>query len=92
MAAPYSASAAEDEVLLEQIDTKGVITLNRPKALNALNLSMIRKIMPKMEVSKFSLLWVRERRLRWFGHVGRSSGEISTAYDMQIDGGQGGPS
>ena len=58
MAAPYSASAAEDEVLLEQIDTKGVITLNRPKALNALNLSMIRKIMPKMEVSKFSLLWV----------------------------------
>ena len=33
-------------------------------------------------------------RLRWFGHVARSSGAIRTAYDMQIDGkrGQGGPS
>ena len=27
-----------------------------------------------------------ERRLRWFGHVERSSGAIRTAYDMQIDG------
>ena len=31
-----------------------------------------------------------ERRLRWFGHVARSSGAIRTAYDMQIDGGRGG--
>ena len=28
-------------------------------------------------------------RLRWFGHVARSSGAISTAYDMQIDGKRG---
>ena len=34
----------------------------------------------------------RERRLRWFGHVVRSSGAIRTACDIQIDGGQGGPS
>ncbi|KAL3836281.1 hypothetical protein ACJMK2_021718 [Sinanodonta woodiana] len=47
MAAPYS-SSVEDEVILQKIDTKGVITLNRPKALNALNLNMIRKILPKM--------------------------------------------
>ena len=31
----------------------------------------------------------RERRLRWFGHVARSSGAIRTAYDMQIDGKRG---
>ena len=39
-------------------------------------------------------LILRERRLRWFGHVERSSGAISTACDIQIDGrrGQGGPS
>ncbi|KAL4228647.1 hypothetical protein ACF0H5_011692 [Mactra antiquata] len=47
--APYStASKMDDEVLLQKIDTKGIITLNRPKSLNALNLNMIRKIMPQM--------------------------------------------
>ena len=30
-----------------------------------------------------------ERRLRWVGHVERSSGAIRTAYDMQIDGKRG---
>lgn len=34
----------QEDVLIEDIGNKGVITLNRPKALNALNLSMIRKI------------------------------------------------
>ena len=31
-------------------------------------------------------LILRERRLRWFGHVERSSGAIRTACDIQIDG------
>lgn len=43
-----SSSSAED-VILEKFGTKGVITLNRPKALNALNLSMIKKIYPKLK-------------------------------------------
>ena len=30
-------------------------------------------------------LILRERRLRWVGHVERSSGAIRTAYDIQID-------
>lgn len=48
-AQPYTTSSSiDDEVLIQQIDTKGLITLNRPKALNALNLNMIRKIMPQM--------------------------------------------
>ena len=59
MAAPYSTSAS-DEVILEQINTKGLITLNRPKALNALNLSMIRTIMPKMEVREINMVTSRK--------------------------------
>ena len=43
-------SSMADEVTLEKVDTKGVITLNRPKALNALNLNMIRIIYPQLKV------------------------------------------
>ncbi|KAI1899451.1 hypothetical protein AGOR_G00061930 [Albula goreensis] len=37
------------EVLMERVGNAGVITLNRPKALNALNLSMIRHIYPQLK-------------------------------------------
>ncbi|XP_053975398.1 3-hydroxyisobutyryl-CoA hydrolase, mitochondrial isoform X1 [Hylaeus volcanicus] len=39
----------EDDVLFKDIGSKGVITLNRPKALNALNLSMVDKIYPVLK-------------------------------------------
>jgi len=48
MTSPFCTAAGADEVLLQTIDTKGVVTLNRPKSLNALNLNMIRMILPKM--------------------------------------------
>lgn len=38
------------EVLLERRGCAGVITLNRPKSLNALSLSMIRQIYPQLKV------------------------------------------
>ena len=49
------------------------------------------KLLAKLEDLNLIL---RERRLRWFGHVEPSSGAIRTACDIQIDGrrGQGGPS
>ncbi|XP_035879068.1 3-hydroxyisobutyryl-CoA hydrolase, mitochondrial isoform X6 [Phyllostomus discolor] len=40
---------AEQEVLLERKGCAGVITLNRPKNLNALNLNMIRQIYPQLK-------------------------------------------
>jgi len=42
-------SHAEDDVLFDRVGGAGIVTLNRPKALNALNLSMIRKISPMIE-------------------------------------------
>lgn len=39
----------QDDVVLETHGNKCVITLNRPKQLNALNLSMIRKITPALK-------------------------------------------
>lgn len=37
-----------------KIGNKGIITLNRPKALNALNLSMVDKIYPVLKKWEFS--------------------------------------
>ncbi|XP_051998588.1 3-hydroxyisobutyryl-CoA hydrolase, mitochondrial [Xyrauchen texanus] len=42
-------SQAWSEVLFEKVGNAGVITLNRPKALNALNLTMIRHIYPQLK-------------------------------------------
>ena len=45
-------SPAQDDVILERVNNKGVITLNRPKALNALDLSMVRKIYHQLKVGE----------------------------------------
>ena len=47
------------------------------------------QLLAKLQLEDLDLI-LRERRLRWFGRVERSSGAIRTAYDMQIDGKQGG--
>ena len=41
-----SAAAAEPEVLMAAMGGLRVVDLNRPKALNALNISMIRELYP----------------------------------------------
>ncbi|XP_066433192.1 3-hydroxyisobutyryl-CoA hydrolase, mitochondrial [Eleutherodactylus coqui] len=45
-----SLASADAEVLLAKHGCSGVITLNRPKALNALNLNMVRLIYPQLTV------------------------------------------
>ena len=47
------------------------------------------ELLAKLQLEDLNLI-LRERRLRWFGHVARSSGAIRTAYDMQIDSKRGG--
>ena len=51
------------------------------------------QLLAKLELEDLNLI-LRERRLRCFGHVERSSGAIRTACDIQIEGRQGqeGPS
>ena len=46
------------------------------------------ELLAKLELKDLDLI-LRERRLRWFGHVESSSGAIRTACDIQIDGRQG---
>ena len=46
------------------------------------------ELLTKLQLEDLDLI-LRERRLRWFGHVARSCGAIRTAYDMQIDGKRG---
>lgn len=41
-------SDASNDVLLDRVGNKGIITLNRPNALNALSLPMIHKIYPQL--------------------------------------------
>ena len=47
-----------------------------------------RELLAKLELLDLNLI-LRERRLRWFGHVERSSGAIRTACDIQIHGRRG---
>lgn len=58
-----SKNAATDEVLLETHGNKCVITLNRPKALNALNLNMIRQITPTLKRFYFFSYFLKNRKL-----------------------------
>lgn len=51
-------SHAEPEVLLEKVGRAGVITMNRPKVLNALNLTMIRQIYPQLKVCSIKIWYV----------------------------------
>lgn len=42
-------STQEPDVLFETLNNAGVITLNRPKALNSLNSSMVEKLLPQLQ-------------------------------------------
>ena len=42
------------------------------------------QLLAKLKLEDLNLI-LRERRLRWFGHVERSSGAVRTTCDLQID-------
>ncbi|XP_030031310.2 3-hydroxyisobutyryl-CoA hydrolase, mitochondrial isoform X1 [Manduca sexta] len=42
-------STQESDVLFETLNNAGVVTLNRPKALNSLNTSMVSKMLPQLQ-------------------------------------------
>ena len=46
------------------------------------------ELLAKLELEDLNLI-LRERSLRWFGHVERSSGAIRKACDIQIEGRRG---
>lgn len=74
------------EVLFETQGNKGIITLNRPKALNALNLDMIRLIYPQLKK------WENDRNMKMvilkaagekaFCAGGDVRGKLPYFYDM----------
>ena len=69
--------------------------LDRCVILTALVLSTVQigiLINTRLEIDDLDVI-LREKRLRWFGHVERSSGAIKTVRDMQIEGKrrEGGP-
>ena len=46
--------------------------------------SLTGELLAKLELEALHLI-LRERRLRWFGHVERSSGTVRTACDIKIE-------
>ena len=46
------------------------------------------ELLTKLELEDLNLI-LRERRLRWFGHVKLSSGAARTACDIQVEGRRG---
>lgn len=52
-----NSESSENEVLFETKGTSVIVTLNRPKALNALNISMIRAMTPRYKVLMWSFLF-----------------------------------
>lgn len=76
----------EAEVLLEEKGAAGIITLNRPKALNALNLAMVREILPRLRA------WAKDPAITRVILKGAgekafcAGGDVRWVYDMGRDG------
>jgi hypothetical protein len=73
----------EPDVLFETLNNAGVVTLNRPKALNSLNSSMVSKMLPKL------LEWEKQKSLVIVKGAGDKAfcagGDVKAAID-QVEG------
>ena len=43
------------------------------------------ELLARLGIEDLDLI-LKERRLRWYGHVERSNGAVKTAFDIQVDG------
>ena len=66
---------------LSEIDKTIQICSIKPEDVDRV---MSSQLLPKLELEDHNLI-LRERRLRWFGHVERSSGAVTTACIIQTD-------
>ena len=64
VAARMMSTSSGKEVSLDLVNGKGLIKLNRPKALNALNLNMINQMYPILKVCMISANRVSLSRLQ----------------------------
>ena len=46
------------------------------------------ELLARLGIEDLDLI-LKERRLRWYGHVERSNGVVRTAFDLQVDGKHG---
>ena len=46
------------------------------------------KLLARLGIDDLDLI-LKERRLRWYGHVEHSYGAVKTAFDIQVDGKRG---
>ncbi|XP_013165182.1 PREDICTED: 3-hydroxyisobutyryl-CoA hydrolase, mitochondrial [Papilio xuthus] len=72
-------SSQEQEVLFETLNNAGVITLNRPKALNSLNTNMVTMMLPQLQE------WERSKGLVIIKGAGEKAfcagGDVKSAID-----------
>lgn len=77
-------TSAEEDILVKNVGDKGVITLNRPKALNSVNMSMIRKILPLLQQ------WEKEKTMVLIKGSGEKAfcagGDVRAIYEAGLKG------
>ena len=71
---------------LQRLQRNDRVMIRQICSIKAEDVATVRssELLAKLGLENLDLI-LRERRLRWFGHVGRYSGSIRTACDIQLD-------
>src|SRR6187402_555732 len=79
-------SSPEPEILFERRGTAGVVTLNRPKALNAVTLNMVRLMMAQLKGWATDPSVTRVVVTAAGGKAFSAGGDIRALYDLGVAG------